>query len=394
MDFKQQMLENMQDKYKIKCKLPERDELLEYLHNMMLFTGRGDIMYCNSFLNEATQLLTNSIFLYEDGYFDCAFYSVRQASEVFDTMLYLSNSDENELKKWNVKDRFLVDSKIRSQLEKMAYGYEEIKTILSNYFEHHRELINKSHKIIHKQGFDTFYTNLRQYKSSHEEFKELFIETLKYTIGIGIILFVILEPLALALADGEVDSKLNFNFMTEPIDCEYFDRFLGLTDVINRLLDTNYYKGFIAQFKDKECMNMATYSVVRDNAWDVASLDEIEKQIYLLNTYEQYMFSILKLGLRVSNFYYQNGWGWYITTYESKHIGIALGSEVFKKFLDSNNKFNQKYDNIYISVVTMYDDNLLIEHNELLSEKEIDSLVQLENQSNKEYTKFCDCIKV
>lgn len=47
----------------------------------MLITGRVDIMYCNAFLTEATQLLINSIFLYEDGYFDCAFYSVRQASE-------------------------------------------------------------------------------------------------------------------------------------------------------------------------------------------------------------------------------------------------------------------------------------------------------------------------
>lgn len=32
-------------------------------------------------------------FLYEDGCFDCAFYFVRQASEVFDSMLYLSNKD-------------------------------------------------------------------------------------------------------------------------------------------------------------------------------------------------------------------------------------------------------------------------------------------------------------
>lgn len=83
----------MKDNCKKKCELPERKELLSYLHSMLLITGRLDIMYCNAFLTEANQLLMNAIFLYEDGCFDCAFYSVRQASEVFDSMLYLSNKD-------------------------------------------------------------------------------------------------------------------------------------------------------------------------------------------------------------------------------------------------------------------------------------------------------------
>ena len=282
MDLEEMIIENMKDECKKKCKLPERKELLSYLHNMMLITGRLDIMYCNAFLTEATQLLINSIFLYEDGYFDCAFYSIRQASEVFNSMLYLSNEDSSELEKWNAKERFPMDSKIRNQLEKMVYGYKEIKIILDDYFKHHRELINKSHKIIHKQGFDTFYVARLQENFAYEDDEKFFMEVLKYTIGIGIILFVILEPIALALADDEVSGKLNFDFLTEPIDCNYFERFLGLEDIVDRLLKSNYYKGFAAQFEDRECMNIATYSVIRENAWDISSLDEIEKQIHLL----------------------------------------------------------------------------------------------------------------
>jgi len=196
MDLEEMIIENMKDECKKKCKLPERKELLSYLHNMMLITGRLDIMYCNAFLTEATQLLINSIFLYEDGYFDCAFYSIRQASEVFNSMLYLSNEDSSELEKWNAKERFPIDSKIRNQLEKMVYGYKEIKIILDDYFKHHRELINKCHKIIHKQGFDTFYVARLQGNFAYEDDERFFMEVLKYTIGIGIILFVILEPIA------------------------------------------------------------------------------------------------------------------------------------------------------------------------------------------------------
>ncbi len=114
MDLEEIIIENIKNECKKKCELPERRELLLYLHNMMLITGRLDIMYCNAFLMEATRLLINSIFLYEDGYFDCAFYSVRQASEVFDSMLYLSNKDNSELQKWITIERFPMDSNIRT----------------------------------------------------------------------------------------------------------------------------------------------------------------------------------------------------------------------------------------------------------------------------------------
>ena len=394
MDLQEMIMQNMKDNCKKKCELPERKELLSYLHGMLLITGRLDIMYCNAFLSEATQLLINSIFLYEDGYFDCAFYSVRQASEVFDSMLYLSNKDNGELKKWEKKERFPMDSKIRNQLEKMVYGYKEIKTILDDYFMHHRELINKSHKIIHKQGFDTFYVARLQKNFAHEKDEKFFMEVLKYTIGIGIILFVILEPIALALADDAVNVKLNFDYMTEPIDCTYFERFLGLNDIMDRLLKSNYYKGFAAQFEDKECMNMATYSVIREGAWDINSLDEIEKQIHLLNSYEKYMFQILKLGIKVSNFYYMDGIGWYLTTYKSAYQRNCFGSSEFEKYLKEDMRFNQKCEKIYISVVSMYDEKLFLEHNDVLTENEIASLIALEKQTDEEYAKLKEQISV
>lgn len=382
------IIENMKDECKNKCELPEREGLLSYLHGMMLITGRMDIMYCNAFLTEATQLLINSIFLYEDGYFDCAFYSVRQASEVFNAMLFLSNEDSSELEKWNAKERFPMDSKVRNQLEQMVDGYKEIRIILDDYFKRHRELINKSHKIIHKQGFDTFYVARLRKSFAYEEDEKLFLEVLKYTIGIGIILFVILEPIALALADDEVNGKLNFDFLTEPIDCNYFERFLGLNNIVERLLKSNYYKGFAAQFKDRECMNMATYSVIREGAWDINSLDEIEKQIHLLNAYEKYMFQILKLGIKVSNFYYMNGMGWYLTTYKSAYQRNCFGNSEFEKYLKEDMKFNQKCEKIYISVVSIYDENLFLEHNDALTENEIASLVALERKTDEEYVKL------
>ena len=162
---------------------------------------------------------------------------------------------------------------------------------------------------------------------------------------------------------------------------------------IVRLLKSNYYKGFAAQFEDRECMNIATYSVIRENAWDISSLDEIEKQIHLLRPYEKFMFKILKLGIKVTNFYYMDGLGWYLTTYKSAYQRNCFGSSEFKKYLNEGIRFNQKCEKIYISVVSMYDEKLFLEHNEALTENEIASLIELEKQTDEEYAKLNEELK-
>ena len=210
-EFKNLIIESMRSEHKSIVQIPERDELLLYLHGLTLLTGRMDIMYCNAFLDEAIQLLSNSIFLYEEGLFDCAFYSVRQAGEVMNSMLYLSENDKETLKKWSEKERFPMDSKIKEQLQRMKKGYQEIKSLIPEYFDRHEKLIKKSHKIIHKQGFDTFY-HLRyrtpeNYGFSQDEEIKFFIETLKYTIGIVLIIFIILEPISLALQIGRASCR-------------------------------------------------------------------------------------------------------------------------------------------------------------------------------------------
>ena len=245
-DFQKQIIDYMHSENKSYIQLPEHDKLLMYLNNLILITGRTDIMYCNLFLDEAIQLFINSIFLYKDGFFDCAFYSVRQASEVVDSMLYLSQNGHKSLKEWSGKEYFPMDGKMKNQLEKPSNDYKEVKPLIPDYFQHHVELIKKSHKIIHKQGFDTFY-KLRnmapeRYGFLQKNETKFFLKSLKYTIGIVLILFIILEPLSLVLSDEEVTLKMPFNPMTEPIDVDYFKDYLGLDDIIEKLNVLNSIK--------------------------------------------------------------------------------------------------------------------------------------------------------
>lgn len=82
----------MEKECKRSVNLPDSEKLLLYLHSLIIITGQVDVMFCNAFIDEAIQLLKNSIFLYKDGLFDCAFYSVRQSNEVINTMLYLAQN--------------------------------------------------------------------------------------------------------------------------------------------------------------------------------------------------------------------------------------------------------------------------------------------------------------
>ena len=55
----------MRDQHKRKCELPEGEELLLYLHSMMLFTGRSDIMYNIITIRIATGVYALVAFLYD-----------------------------------------------------------------------------------------------------------------------------------------------------------------------------------------------------------------------------------------------------------------------------------------------------------------------------------------
>ena len=81
------LLEEQDRKLLAKCQLPEHDRLLGTLRALIPTTGNINEMFCNMFFSESVELLKHAFFLYEEGYFDCAFYSLRQSIENINNML-------------------------------------------------------------------------------------------------------------------------------------------------------------------------------------------------------------------------------------------------------------------------------------------------------------------
>lgn len=84
----------------------------------------------NQFLLESCQLLANSLDLIHQGYFDAAFYSVRQAGEVILIGTLFSNLEESEHKakyeKWVSLDRFPSFSELSKMLRSKDIEYREL----------------------------------------------------------------------------------------------------------------------------------------------------------------------------------------------------------------------------------------------------------------------------
>ena len=79
--------------------IPNADGYITDLNNISLaVTGFVHAWESNLFFGEASQLIVNAIGLFQLGYFDCAFYSLRQSIEISIGTIYLTAnpSKENE----------------------------------------------------------------------------------------------------------------------------------------------------------------------------------------------------------------------------------------------------------------------------------------------------------
>ena len=56
----------------------------------------SNFLYLSSFLEESKQLLKNSIELFEQGFFDCSFYCLRQSLELSTITCYLKNNSSKQ----------------------------------------------------------------------------------------------------------------------------------------------------------------------------------------------------------------------------------------------------------------------------------------------------------
>ncbi len=379
-----------------RIELPERDNLLMTLNHLEgMVVGQFDRFFCNLFLSEMVQLLINSVFLYEDGYFDSAFYSIRQAGEVGNSMLYIASEGKAKLNEWDKKLKFPMNSEIIKKLKKIDEFYKEVHDqAIPEFFAEQEKLIKQCHKIIHKQGFDTFYSYRRAGNSFNKADEvNLFYLTLKHTIATAIILYIITDPISLVLADEELSMHFNFDPMCEPADVTFIEREFS-PDIITKIKDTKWFFEFSQFFIAKEKMLPEVAVVIREQFFDLLKLDSIKSQSNLLSTYERIILEILQKDIKVTHIYPDCMMLGYDTSIHSNYCPRGWSSQEYTQYLGKEEAFNMPYYNVFRSIFYGLSDNWIFEHNEPLSADEISGISNILSAYRKEYQKLDSLFKV
>lgn len=370
------------NKYKIK-------EKEQYYYDLGFvdssITGRLDAQIANTFIFEAKYLVINAIKLYELGYFDCAYYSLREAIEISTIMVYLvdipQKDREEKLKAWKNIEWFPMRNKMLEYLEKNGEIFVDFKEKMNDYFEYSNGYIETINKYVHKQGTDKLYTVKKWYdhrkKLDEEYYFNRFEKYLKFTIGHIAIMRLSIDPFPIILMDEKLYLK-TMDTITEPYTQEFLDKYID-KKYIEKYKETELYKGYESYFEKMEEQSIEISNIIKEFFVDISKYNEILKQIHLLNKHQQIIVEIFKISCKISNIYFNGCPISYFSNTQSKKKTFNYNSNQFEEFRKSNYRINMNYEEVYMSVFNIGNDEYFIEHNETLNEIEIQEIENLKS---------------
>lgn len=102
------------------------------------WSGRMDTNICNTFIMEAEQQLVNAIEMFELGYFDCAYYSLRSAVDISTTMVFLSDMPDEDSEKylsaWKATEDFPMQGQMIKQLSRQGNVFADMVSKMPDFF--------------------------------------------------------------------------------------------------------------------------------------------------------------------------------------------------------------------------------------------------------------------
>jgi hypothetical protein len=348
------------------------------------WTGRMDAQISNTFILEAVQLIINSITLFEQGYFDSSFYSLRQSLEVSTTMTYLIDNDDqkrkDELAKWKAQSRFPMYSQMIKMLESNQSVFSDIREKMAHYFKELNATKQKLNKYVHKQGFNTFYVSknhpLNQ-KKDRAKFIQEYESYLKKCIGAIAIFRLTIDPFPILLNDEEIYTRTG-DLMTRGYDDDFIENYIGI-DNIEKYKETEVHVNHYDSIIQEEAKNIYVINVVKDKYIDKEHIDKILEQKHLLSVHDFVAVLLCDFSIKVAKVYCIGGMQMYFSSTKSKRDSWSFSSLDFNSFKKNPENYNLQYDQAFISTVKIYDEVYFIEHNLEFNDDEINELEDVIN---------------
>ena len=351
------------------------------------FCGLVDaIKTINPFILESAQLLTNAIVLYEKGYFDAAFYSIRTAIELSTTFVYLydmpKDIKEKEFSAWKASANFPMQGQMFQALREKGTTFNDMRQKMSVFFDAIRRDKDALHKFVHKQGFQHFYVMKNQItdNSFFEKQKRKFEYYLKKAITIVAVMRLAIDPFPILLLDEEIVYRC-YDPMTEPYSEEFIEKYIR-SETIEAYKQTEIYNNYVNDLLSREKRLQPTFDVTNNHYINIAEVDTILSQIHLLSWTDRCAVALAFAYPKLTKIYYQ--WGlWYFTNEKSKREDYSYCSSEFKALAEAEYKLNQPYKEVFISSFRIGTEDYFVEHNERLTPDDIVNLSQVTACLNK-----------
>ena len=381
-EFEKLALDSKESQFLIPQQIESKNEYyydLNYIVNS--WSGRTDVLYSNKFFIESQTLITNAIVLFEKGYFDCSFYSLRQSIEVSLTISFLADiQDSNEQNKlhsdWKEKKYFPMRSGMVKQMDNRKLNFADIKDKMSHFFEDLERVNIRINKYIHKQGYDTFYSF--RSKDKLIELKNDFLSFLEMSISAVALHRLVIDPLPILLMDENIYEKSG-DMLTEPFSDDFVKKYLGR--YIDEFKETDLYKDYYNYFDAKEKYFPSVLDLVKNQFFDREKIAEIQSQVHLLGIYERLAMCYFLASHKTSQIHFGDlGMIWYFSNVKTKRSSSGFNSESLKIAKKSNTPFNNNYNGVYLSFIKVDEYELYLEHNEKFIEDEIELHLDLKTQ--------------
>ncbi len=358
-----------------KFNLPDADEYIYAINNIqMATTGFINAMESNKFFAEACQMIINAIRLYQDGYFDCAFYSLRQSIELSIGTIFL-NANPDKYRNWNKLEKGFESGNMARYLADNEPTFKEVREKLCDYFDNLHELKKQIDKYVHKQGYKSFHISFQRVCGDlliqkEKALLKLFEKSLRACIGAVAIYRLIIDPMPLVLSDENLMMRSG-DFITEPYSIKFITEYIG-EDIVEKLKTTQTYSDIESWLLANEKQNPTTFTLIHYQGFNRADFLELSSQLHLCSFYDRIAVGLFMCSTKISQVFL-DGIFWYWSEVKSNRIGgPVMGASYYEDlFKNFSGDCNLPYDNVFISRFTLLDKVHYIEHNEVLSDEEI-----------------------
>ena len=361
--------------------LPKRDAYYDAICELAqaLIADIELMKFSNIFLTERTELLKKAVVLFEEGFFDCAFYLLRSATEITLTLTYLAELSpqerEEKLSDWMNIRHFPMRKKMLDSLTKTVTNFAEMKENMPEVFIEMQELSNKTNKYVHKQGFDKFYVYRECFmydEKSKNNLEKEFENAFEGSIKILAIMRLAIDPFPILLMDEEIASR-TFELATTCFSEDFVDKYLS-KNFLGKYKKLPMYQAYYDSIINCKKQNEYVYNVIHNQYIDSNYIDEILSQKELMSLSDVISALIIKYSSKVTNIHIRQGLISYSSERKSQNNMGFYSSEVFRNFEEDDKYMNQKYGDAHISRFEFPDMTYLVEHTKQFNENEYNDL--------------------